>query len=148
MRAFVVKNTGAKALQPVVRRHVETGSHVYTDSLATYIGLAPEFVHGFVDHAETYVKRNVHTNGLENFWCLFKRCIKGTHVSVEPFHLFRYVDAECFRFNNRKANDGDRFVRVLGQVGGKRLTYKGLIGDDLVERPSRDKDAASENLVN
>jgi ISXO2-like transposase domain len=74
------------------------------------------------------VKGEVHTNGLENFWALFKRCIKGTHISVEPFHLFRYLDAESFRFNNRKVDDGERFLKALGQTKGKRLTYKELIG--------------------
>jgi hypothetical protein len=67
---------------------------------------------------------------MENFWSLFKRCIKGTHISVEPFHLFRYLDAEAFRFNERKLDDGERFRKVLGQASGKRLTYKGLIGED------------------
>ena len=128
VRAFVVQNTKKKTLQPIVREHVDAGSHVYTDSLASYAGLEPDYVHKFVDHAETYVDGAVHTNGMENFWSLFKRCIKGTHVSVEPFHLFRYVDAEAFRFNTRRANDGQRFVSAAMGVNGKRLTYKALIG--------------------
>ncbi|HWE95694.1 MAG TPA: IS1595 family transposase [Tepidisphaeraceae bacterium] len=131
VRTFVVDNTKRKTLQPVVHENVSKGSHVYTDSLASYVGLNPEFVHDFVDHAECYAKGAVHTNGLENYWSLFKRCIKGTHVSVEPFHLFRYLDAEAFRFNNRQVEDGDRFVMVLKGAEGKRLTYKGLIGEDL-----------------
>ena len=55
-----------------------------------------------IDHAKTYVEGNVHTNGIENFWSLLKRGIHGTYVSVEPFHLFRYVDEQAFRYNNRK----------------------------------------------
>jgi len=129
VRAFVVDNTKRRTLQPVVREHVETGSNIYTDSLASYVGLNPEFVHGFVNHAEKYVDGAIHTNGMENFWSLFKRCIKGTHVSVEPFHLFRYVDAEAFRFNERELNDGQRFVLALRGATGKRLTYKTLIGN-------------------
>ncbi|HEY8746936.1 MAG TPA: IS1595 family transposase [Tepidisphaeraceae bacterium] len=123
VRTFVVDNTKRKTLQPVVLAHVETGSNVYTDSLASYAGLNPDFVHGFVNHAEKYVDGAVHTNGMENFWSLLKRCIKGTHVSVEPFHLFRYLDAEGFRFNNRSADDGMWFLLALAGVPGKRLTY-------------------------
>jgi hypothetical protein len=70
------------------------------------------------------------TNGLENFWALFKRCIKGTHVNVEPFHLAAYVDSEAFRFNNRETTDGGRFIAALPGTVGKRLTYKTLIGQD------------------
>jgi transposase-like protein len=134
VQAFVVRDTRRQTLQPVIRQHVKPGSNIYTDALASYAGLAPEYVHDFVDHAECYAKGAVHTNGLENFWSLFKRCIKGTHVSVEPFHLFRYVDAEAFRFNHRDGNDGDRFVKIVQGIGGKRLTYKALIGENQ-ERP-------------
>lgn len=135
VRAFVVRDTKKKTLQPVVEAHVEPGSAVYTDSLASYSGLSPKFVHDFIDHAERYVNGAVHTNGLENFWSLFKRCIKGTHVSVDPAHLFRYVDAEAFRFNNRKQSDGERFRLTLRGIMGKRLTYKELIGDNAVCPP-------------
>jgi len=82
-----------------------------------------------IDHAECYVKGNVHTNGLENFWCLLKRCFKGTYVSVEPFHLFRYLDEEVFRFNEREDNDGGRFVKALNGITDRRLTYKSLTGN-------------------
>ena len=91
-------------------------------------GLSAEFIHGVVDHAERYVNGNVHTNGLENFWALFKRCIKGTHISIEPFHLFRYLDAECFRFNYREGKDRDRFALVVPMIHGKRLPYRVLTG--------------------
>jgi len=80
------------------------------------------------DHAESYVRDRVHTNGLENFWSLLKRAIKGTYVSVEAFHLFRYLDEQSFRYNTRKGVDGDRFRRVARAIIGKRLTYNGLIG--------------------
>ena len=86
------------------------------------------FYHAFVRHAEQYVDGNVHTNGIENFWALLKRGIKGTYVSVEPFHMFRYLDEQCFRFNERFGNDGDRFETVMKQIVGKRLTYKDLTG--------------------
>ncbi|MCY2953306.1 MAG: IS1595 family transposase [Planctomycetota bacterium] len=133
VRTLVVDNTKRKTLQPVVKAHVEKGAAVFADALASYTALSSEYVHSVIDHAECYVKGNVHTNGLENYWSLFNPCIKGTHISIEPFHLFRYLDAEAFRFNNRKVEDGERFVKVLGSVEGKRLTYKGLIGETQTE---------------
>jgi transposase-like protein len=120
VRTVVIPNTKRRTLHPIVREHVEPGTKVFTDAHPAYVGLSPDFVHKVVDHAEAYVRGEIHTNGLENFWSLFKRCIKGTHVSVEPFHLFR--------FNNRKTDDGERFLRVVQQVDGKRLTYANLIG--------------------
>jgi len=130
VRTLVVENTRVRTLRPHVHAHVENGADVYTDALASYSGLGENYFHQVIDHAECYAKGKVHTNGLENYWSLFKRCIKGTHVSIEPFHPFRYLDAEAFRFNNRKANDGERFAKALSQVEGKRLTYKALTGDN------------------
>ena len=83
-----------------------------------------------MNHAEEYVRGNVHTNGIENFWALLKRGLKGTYISVEPFHLFRYLDEEPFRYNNRKIADGARFTQALSSVVGRRVTYKKLIGKD------------------
>jgi hypothetical protein len=96
----------------------------------SYEGLEPDFVHGFVDHAERYVDGRIHTNGLENFWSLLKRGLKGTYVSVEPFHLFRYLDEQTFRYNERKHGNGDagRFAEILSTAAGRRLTYKQLTG--------------------
>jgi len=100
-----------------------------------YDGLSQDYAHKVVDHAERYVDGRVHTNGLENFWSLLKRGINGTYVSVEPFHLFRYLDEQTFRFNNRATeyrpmNDGDRFNLALSQVAGKRLTFAEVTGKD------------------
>jgi transposase-like protein len=134
VRAEVVHNRKSATLHPIIHKHVEPGTQLYTDSLAGYRGLRPTFMHDFVDHAEAYVKDKViHTNGLENFWALFKRCIKGSHVSIEPFHLAAYVDSEAFRFNNREVKDGDRFALALDGLSGKRLTYKALIGQSDLE---------------
>jgi transposase-like protein len=108
VRTAVIPNRKKKALQAEVRKHVEAGAALYTDALQSYNGLT-EFQHQVVDHAVEYVNGNVHTNGLENFWSLFKRGINGTYVSVEPFHLFRYLNEQSFRFNNRKLTDGERF---------------------------------------
>jgi hypothetical protein len=105
------------------------------------------FVHQFIDHAEKYVECAVHTNGLENFWSLFKRCIKGTHVSIEPFHLAAYVDSEAFRFNHRDLKDGQRFALAARGLHGKRLTYEALIGATGCS-PASDNDGGSANLPN
>src|SRR5439155_5410287 len=115
-------------LQGNVREHVEHGSEVYTDSLLSYDGLNDAYVHQVIDHAESYAQGHVHTNGLENFWSLLKRAIHGTYVNVEPFHLFRYLDEQTFRFNNREDSDQQRFRAVAGSVFGKRLTYAELTG--------------------
>ena len=124
-----IANRKKKTLTAEVRQHVEPGANLYTDAIASYEGLS-EFEHGVIDHAEAYVRGKVHTNGLENFWSLLKRAIKGTYVSVEPFHLFRYLDEEPFRFNTRKQRDGQRFASVLPSVIGRRLTWKRLVGQE------------------
>ena len=128
VRPLHVASQSRKTIDSKVRENVETGSEVFTDSLASYSELTPEFRHQFVDHAERYVDGQVHTNGLENFWSLLKRSIKGTYVSVEPFHLFRYLDEQSFRFNRRGLTDGERFIKACGGITGKRLTYSRLIG--------------------
>src|SRR5712692_10208258 len=130
VRAKVIQNTGKDTLHGEVKENVKPGSELFTDAHISYRGLDPEYVHKFVDHAETYVQGNIHTNGIENFWSLLKRAIKGTYVSVEPFHLFRYLDEQSFRFNSRHANDGERFQRATEQIVGKRLTYAELTGKD------------------
>jgi transposase-like protein len=114
----VVGGTKRPELQGNVRKYVLKGTEVHTDALRSYTGLAEDFTHKVVDHAESYVKDGVHTNGLENFWCLLKRTIKGTYVSVEPFHLFRYLDEQTFRFNERKADDQERFMLAVKGVAG------------------------------
>lgn len=107
---------------------MEPGSRLFTDAHVAYRGLRANYVHETVDHAVEYVRGAVHTNGLENFWSLFKRAIKGTYVSIEPFHLNAYVVEETFRFNERKSNDGGRFRSLLRSVDGKRITYRELTG--------------------
>ena len=128
VRTVVVPNRRKSALQTEVKKHVEAGSALYSDALLSYEGLAGEYAHKVVDHAVAYVDGQVHTNGLENFWSLLKRGIRGTYVSVEPFHLFRYLDEQTFRYNNRKMTDQERFDLVVRQIVGKRLTYQQLIG--------------------
>ena len=128
VRTEILSGRKKGSLQSTVRRHVAEGSSVYTDAFYSYRGLAGDFQHGFVDHAECYVDGQVHTNSCENFWSLLKRAIRGTYVSVEPFHLFRYLDEQAFRFNNRVMNDAERFAIALKGIINKRLTYSALTG--------------------
>jgi transposase-like protein len=129
IRTKVVSDRNKETLHGLVKTHVETGAAVYTDELHGYWGLNERYAHQIIDHAEKYVDGRVHTNGLENFWSLLKRGLHGTYVAVEPFHLFRYLDEQMFRFNNRKdIDDAGRFDMVVSQLVGKRLTFAQLTG--------------------
>jgi transposase-like protein len=127
VRAMVVDNRKKKTVQGNVKEHVEAGAAIFTDELKSYDGLEDAFQHEVINHAVEYVNGNVHTNAMENFWSLLKRGLHGTYISVEPFHLFRYVDEQAFRFNNRKMTDAERFISVMKHVVG-RLTYEQLTG--------------------
>ena len=132
VRTQVIMNRRKNQLEQVVAEHVEVGSALYTDALRSYDRMATRgYIHSVIDHAEQYADGQVHTNGLENFWSLLKRALTGTYVSVEPFHLFRYLDEQAFRFNNRDINDAKRFVLALKGILNKRLTYSVLTGSEL-----------------
>lgn len=133
VRAKVVPNVKRETLQEHILENVEKRSHVYTDNAVWYDKALEEYVHKVVDHTMEYVRGEVHTNGIENFWSLLKRGLKGTYVAVEPFHLERYIDEQVFRFNNRATrenplDDADRFMLAVSQISGKRLTYAELTG--------------------
>jgi transposase-like protein len=134
VRTQIVTKRRKQNMQPLVREQIDAGATVYTDALKSYTGLGSDYDHQVIDHAVEYVNGRVHTNTLENFWSLLKRGLHGTYVSVEPFHLFRYLDEQMFRFNNRKdatgkqLNDGDRFQLALSQIAGKRLTFAEVTG--------------------
>jgi transposase-like protein len=131
IRVNVINDNTIGTLVPNVEENVEKGSHVYTDELKSYFGLQADYAHDVINHTEMYVNGQIHLNGLENFWSLFKRGLGGTYVSVEPFHLFRYVDEQVFRYNHRKdVNDGERFIAAMKQIVGRRLTYKELTGKE------------------
>jgi hypothetical protein len=115
-------------VQHAVHEHVLPGSTLYSDQAPAYVKLGRDYAHKVINHAEEYVRGNVHTNSIENFWSLLKRGIKGTYVSVEPFHLFRYFDEQSFRFNTRKSNDQGRFMGAMSSIVGKRVTYEQLLG--------------------
>ncbi len=129
--AKVIEKTDKETLHKEVKEQVEQGSNLFTDEWRSYRGLDNDYIHEVINHSIEYVRENVHTNGIENFWALLKRTLKGTYVSVEPFHLSKYVDEQVFRFNERKGNDKDRFLKAVGSISGKRLTYKELT-DSLV----------------
>jgi transposase-like protein len=129
VRAKVVPNTRRETLQTEILNGIHFGSKIYNDQAVAYDTLKKNYIHETVSHADEYVRGQVHTNCLENFWSLTKRNLAGTYVCVEPFHLDRYLDEQMFRFNNRIGwNDSQRFERVLSQVAGKRLTYAELTG--------------------
>lgn len=128
IRTAVIPNTKRQPLRSAINTHVEPGSIVYSDALRSYNDLNTDYIHSVINHAEKYVDGQIHVNGVENFWSLLKRAIRGTYVSVEPFHLFRYLDEQTFRFNSRHGNDSERFQRVTEQLSGKRLTYTELTG--------------------
>jgi transposase-like protein len=135
VRAKVVPNIKRETLQMEILNGVEFGAKLYSDDAVAYNELASLYAHEVVNHTEQYVRGRVHTNGLENFWSLLKRGLRGTYVAVEPFHLERYVDEQVFRYNNcatkdNPLNDSDRFVLALSQIAGKRLTYKQLTGKE------------------
>jgi|ERR1035441_6125745 transposase-like protein len=128
VRAEVIPDTNGDTLKPRVRKAVEAGSALYTDQWRGYHGLDANYSHETVDHVERYVDGRVHTNGIENFWSLLKRGLHGTYVSVEPFHLFRYLDERVFTFNLRGLTDYGRFEAVLGATAGRRLTFAEVTG--------------------
>jgi transposase-like protein len=134
VRARVIPNVKRETLQTAILNQIEGGSTVYTDGWVGYDGLAAQqFIHETVTHVDEYVRGQVHTQGIENFWSLLKRTLSGTYVAVEPFHLDRYLDEQVFRYNNRATkdnplNDADRFSALLMQLAGKRLTYAELTG--------------------
>ncbi len=123
----VVPNTRRPELCGNVRQHVKAGATVCTDSLMSYDDLEKDYDRQVIDHLECYARGQIHTKGLEDFWSLLKRALKGTYVNVEPFHLFRYCDEQAFRFNERKDNDQGRFVKALSGVVVKSLKYAKLI---------------------
>jgi transposase-like protein len=133
VRTSVPNNRRKHTMHNEVKQNVSAGSILFTDELKSYNDLADEFAHKVINHAVAYVDGNVHTNNLENYWSLVKRGLKGTYISVEPFHLFRYLDEQAFRYNNRSRkdnliNDGDRFDLALSQIAGKRLTFAEVTG--------------------
>ena len=128
VRTAVINRATTKILTQHIKDNIVPGSALFTDEFGGYVAVGKEYAHQVITHAEEYVRGNVHTNSIENFWSLLKRGIKGTYVSVEPFHLFRYLDEQSFRFNTRKSNDQGRFMQAMSSIVGKRVEYKELIG--------------------
>jgi len=133
VRASVVPDVKRETLQKEILNNVKFGSRIYSDDAVAYDLLKQRYIHETVNHAVEYVRGQVSTNALENFWSLMKRNLSGTYVAVEPFHLSRYLDEQVFRFNNRATkdnplNDSDRFLLALSQVANRRLTFAELTG--------------------
>ncbi len=126
--AVIDGDTKKASLQREVRKRVKPSATVITDELKSYAGLDQHYQHEIINHAEKYVDGQIHTNGLENFWSLLKRSLGGTYVSVRPFHLFRYLDEQAYRYNRREMADGERVQHLVGGIEGKRLTWKELTG--------------------
>jgi transposase-like protein len=131
VKAEVVMERCHLTLRAVANRHIAPDASIVTDEWGGYKGV--NFEHAIINHAVEYVNGQVHTQGIENFWALLKRSLGGTYISVEPFHLDRYVDEQAFRYNNRATkdnplSDADRFALALSQISGKRLTYAELTG--------------------
>ena len=131
VRAEVITDRQKPVLHEKIAKHVEEGAKVITDELVSYWGLEEKYIHDVINHAYEYVRENIHTNTMENFWSLLKRGLNGTYVAVEPFHLFRYIDEQAFRFNNRKNSDSGRFLKTMSQITGKRLTFSEVTGRGL-----------------
>jgi len=132
VRVMHVEKRQKKELQGAIRENVAAGAAIFSDELLSYDGLESDYQHSVINHAVEYVNENVHTNTMENFWSLLKRGLHGTYISVEPYHLFRYLDEQAFRYNNRKdMSDFDRFDLAVRQIVGKRLTWKEVTGKDL-----------------
>ena len=137
VRTSVVPDVTRQTLRGRVLANVAPGAQVFTDAWVAYTGLNAEYVHNVIDHAKAYAVENVHTNGLENYWSLLKRTIKGTYVSVEPFHLFRYLDEQAFRYNTRQEmTESERFEEAMKQAIGRRVTWKSLTGKQATARPN------------
>jgi transposase-like protein len=134
VKATVLGERVGKQMQQIVRDNVASGTWLMTDEFPGYHALKNDYTHLVINHLDRYVEGNVHTQGIENFWSLLKRGLAGTYVAVEPFHLFRYVDEQAFRFNNRKddkgrkLDDAERFNIAMSQVLDKRLSLAELTG--------------------
>jgi transposase-like protein len=125
VKARVIKDRHASTIAPIINSIVAKGATLMTDDFTAYTHLDEGYVHQVINHARRYVDGQIHTNGIENFWSLLKRGLHGTYVSTRPFHLFRYIDEQAFRYNNRKGmKDVDRFNLCVSQAVGRRLTYK------------------------
>lgn len=132
VRAKIVRNRNLEILREAVTENLEPGSELITDEWHAYKNLSDTYTHQIINHSVEYVRDNIHTNNIENFWSLLKRTIKGTYVSVSPAHLQKYIEEQMFRYNEREGNDQMRFVRLIESISGKRLTHASLIGYETI----------------
>lgn len=134
VQARVVDGLTKQDVENEILSTVAVGSKLMTDEHYGYANLKYAYDHKAVNHSKSEYARkdeegnSIHTNTIENFWSLFKRGLKGTHIHVSPFHLDRYIDDQAFRYNHRKNNDFGRFDLSVAQSQGKRLTWLQLTG--------------------
>lgn len=135
-----VENRGKSELQSAVRRGVQAGTAIFSDELLSYDGLDADYKHAIINHAIEYVNGNVHTDTMENFWSLLKRGLHGTYISVEPFHLFRCLDEQAFRYNNRQDADGNKLTDAQRfDIGCAKSRESALLGKNSPARCCRRK---------
>jgi transposase-like protein len=142
VRTKALNYVSRKRLQKEILDNVTRFAKVYTDDATVYDLLPKDYLHKVVNHSKEYVNGQVHTQGIDNYWSLLKRTLRGTYIAVEPFHLDRYLDEQAFRYNNRATkdnplDDGDRFALVVSQILGRRLTYKELTGKTATDGDAR-----------
>ena len=126
VKAQVVEARTRETLHQLAHASIAPGSTVITDEHHPYRGI--NFTHEVINHVEGYVRKNIYTNEIENFWSMLKRCLGGMYISVESFHLFRYIDEQAYRFNNRIGmDDKSRFELAARNCAGKRLTMAALM---------------------
>jgi transposase-like protein len=128
VETYVVPNVEIKTLHPIVFNKIEAGSTVYSDNAPYWVSLRRSYNHASVNHsADEFVRGEISTNGIENFWSLLKRGILGIYHHVSPEHLESYCNEFSYRFNSRKVSDIERFNNTVSKASGKRLTYEQLI---------------------
>lgn len=127
VRVKVAPDTKGKILSGFIGSYVAEGTTVYTDDHRGYNPIAVEYDHKIVKHSVgKYVDGQIHTNGMESFWSMFKRDYIGTYHRLSEKHLQRYADEFASRHNSRQKPTIDQIKAVAGGMKGKRLTYKEL----------------------
>ncbi|MBA3827848.1 MAG: IS1595 family transposase [Taibaiella sp.] len=128
IRTFVVPDTKAITLKPIIYKTIEKGSIIVTDEWKAYNGLSKDYTHFIVDHSrKQYVNENgFTTNSLEGAWSHLKRMIIGVYHKTSRKHLHRYCDEFTFKYNTRTMSDTERFDFAFQTVKG-RLKHRDLV---------------------
>jgi transposase-like protein len=129
VKAFVVEREIKPVMMDVIRQNVDAKAHVMTDDHKAYVALSKNgWKHEIVTHTQDeWVRGNVHTQGIESFWSLFKRGVIGSFHSVSVKHLHRYLNEFSFRFNQRECENLFTLI-IMNLAIGQALRYRALIG--------------------